>query len=148
MLTIQRTISKVTVLILLALPMFGIRPAVAIYQHQEHDQQGQAASSRPKEMGATKSNEKHGDEKSKHYALTVTVQAQGAGSPIEGARVKIHAGDYDEERRTGKEGKIRFEFNSNTKVATLRVTADHFAPDQQQVTLGAAAEHKVILKKD
>jgi hypothetical protein len=86
----------------------------------------------------------------KHYSVAVTVltgQAQ-TESPVRGASVTIFVGDHRETIKTESDGKVSFKFDAPTKSATIRVVADHFIADQQQVTLASGENnYRVVLKK-
>ncbi len=59
----------------------------------------------------------------------------------------MFAGDYEETNNTDADGQISFEFRTDAKTATVRIRADHYKTDQQQISLDAASkQHKVLLK--
>jgi len=85
----------------------------------------------------------------KHYTLKVMVQAEDSSSdnPIKGAEVTVYAGDYTETRSTNSAGEISFELRTAAKSVTVRVRADHYKTNQQQVPLTADDKvYKVVLK--
>ena len=141
----------ITLLLITAMLMFAAKPAQSASAGTKQDAPNQKDSSRPKSTETPKPGEKHESGKpnqNKHYTLKVVVHTEDAQSPVEGAKVRIHAGEYDEERRTNKEGIVRFEFDTNGQAATLRVTADHFATYQQLIALQSTMDVKIIIKKD
>ena len=85
----------------------------------------------------------------KHYSLLVNVLAgdKSPAAPVKGAKVTLFAGEYQETNDTDADGKILFEFQTDAKTATVRVRADHYKIDQQQISLNAASKQdKVLLK--
>jgi hypothetical protein len=80
--------------------------------------------------------------------VSVLTESDSGKSPVKGAGVTIFAGDYRETSKTGNEGTVQFKFDATTKNATIRVVADHYITDQQQISLKEAGnEHRVVLKK-
>jgi hypothetical protein len=153
MATTKGVIVKPFVALLLTMPMlmFAAGATQSVHASNKQDEPSQKNSSKPKGSDATKPSDKHEAEKPneiKHYTLRVVVHTQDGQSLVEGAKVRIHAGDYDEERRTSKEGIVRFEFDTNVKAATVRITADHFATDQQLVALPSVTDVRIVLRKD
>jgi hypothetical protein len=83
-----------------------------------------------------------------HHSLAVTVIAKGgAREPVEGAKVTVFAGDYEESNRTVGDGTVLFTFKSEATKAIVRVVAEHFEPDQQQLPLKSPEQqaHIVVL---
>ena len=84
----------------------------------------------------------------KRYTLKIMVQGQDSpDNPIKGAEVTVYTGDYTETRSTNGAGEISFELRTAAKTATVRVRADHYKTNQQQVPLTADDKvYRVVLK--
>ncbi|MBZ5599469.1 MAG: hypothetical protein LAN83_14245 [Acidobacteriia bacterium] len=86
----------------------------------------------------------------KQYSLLVTVLGDDKSppSPVKGAKVTVFAGEYQETNNTDGDGRISFEFQTDAKTATVRVRADRYKTDQQQIPLNATGkqQHEVVLK--
>jgi hypothetical protein len=104
--------------------------AQALQEHQEREP------ARPRNSG-------------KMFSLTVIVSGdqQPSELPVKGATVTMFVGDHRESNTTSDNGRVTFKFTTTARTATIRVVAEHWEPNQQQVELDTGdKEHKVVLK--